>query len=124
MPLPNVEASPLQLARALEKFLAEHPHAVLLDDGRVLFDLSRASYSLGTEHGRCVLHLWSEERNLVRTVVGLEERKQTLRLRVRRLGAGKPQSLDLVPDGERRAPATRKLARSSYVRLLERVLAR
>jgi hypothetical protein len=124
MPPPVVEASPLELARSLEKFLVDHPRAVLLDDGRVLFDLSRASYSLATEHGRCVLHLWSEERNLVRTIVGLEERQQKLRLRVRRLGAERPQSLDLVPDGERRAPATRKLARSSYVRLLERVLAR
>jgi hypothetical protein len=119
-----VEASPLELARALEKFLVDHPHAVLLDDGRALFDLSRASYSLATEHGRCVLHLWSEERNLVRTIVGLEERKQKLRLRVRRLGAGKPQSLDLVPDGERRTPATRTLARTGYLRLLERVLTR
>ena len=70
------------------------------------------------------LHLWSEERNLIRTVVGLEERKASLRILVRRLGTQRPQSLQLVPDRDYRTPTTRTLARQKYLRLLERVLTR
>ncbi len=118
------EFSPTELADLLERFFAEHPHAVLLEDGRVLFDMAAAHYSISSEHGRCVLHLWSEERNMVRTVVGLESRKETLRIRVRRLGVQRPQSLEVVKDRDQRTPATRTLSRSRYLRLLERLLTR
>ncbi len=121
---PKTGTDPLQLARSLEAFLAEHPRAALLHDGRVLFDMPVSNYSLSSEHGRCVLHLWSEERNLIRTIVGLEERKDSLRLVVRRLGTQRPESLQLVPDRDYRTPTTRALARSKYLRLLERVLPR
>ena len=57
-----------QIAAALEEFLAEHANAVVLEDGKVLFDMREAKYRLATEHGRCALHLWGEERNLVRRV--------------------------------------------------------
>ncbi|HEV2276387.1 MAG TPA: hypothetical protein VGR96_19600 [Acidobacteriaceae bacterium] len=122
--LAKAEAGPLELARALEAFLAEHPRAALLDDGRVLFDMPASHYSLSTEHGRCVLHLWSEERNLMRTVVGLEQRKDALRILVRKLGSPRPQSLQLVPDRDQRTPTARSMARSNYLALLERVLTR
>jgi hypothetical protein len=112
------------LARCLERFLAEHPRAAILDDGHVLFDMPASSYSLSTEHGRCVLQLWSEERNLIRTVIGVEERKNTLRILVRRLGSSRPQSLQLVPDRDQRTPTSRTMTRSAYLRLLERVLVR
>ena len=82
----KAEFSPAELARLLEQFFADHPRAALLEDGRVLFEMTAAHYSISAEHGRCVLHLWSEERNMVRTVVGLDARKETLRIRVRRLG--------------------------------------
>jgi hypothetical protein len=118
------EVSPTELARLLERFFADHPHAVLLEDGRVLFDMATAHYSLSTEHARCVLHLWSEERNMVRTVVGLESRKETLRIRVRRLGMQRPQSIEVVRDRDQRTPATRALSRTRYLRLLERLLIR
>ncbi|HEX3941570.1 MAG TPA: hypothetical protein VHX11_08830 [Acidobacteriaceae bacterium] len=124
MPLPKSAADPLVLARSLEAFLAAHPQAAVLDQGRVIFDLTAARYALSTEHGRCVLHLWSEERNLVRTVVGVEQRKDRLRLLVRRMGAERPQSLDFVAGRDFRAPGARGLSRSLYVRLLERVLCR
>jgi hypothetical protein len=113
-----------ELARCLERFLAEHPRAAILDDGHVLFDMPASSYSLSTEHGRCVLQLWSEERNLIRTVIGVEERKNTLRILVRRLGSSRPQSLQLVPDRDQRTPTSRTMARSAYLRMLERVLVR
>ena len=90
----------------------------------MLFEMGTAHYSLSAEHGRCVLHLWSEERNMVRTVVGLEARKETLRIRVRRLGTQRPQSLEVVRDRDLRTPATRALSRSRYLQLLERLLIR
>ncbi len=61
---------------------------------------------------------------MVRTVVGLEARKETLRIRVRRLGMQRPQSLEVVRDRDQRTPATRALARTRYLRLLERLLTR
>lgn len=120
----NVGTSAAELARALESFLAEHPRVAMLEDGKVLFEMQTARYSLSTEHGRCVLHFWSEERNLVRTITGIELRKNVLRLETRRFGQGKPQSLQLVPDCDRRMPTTREAARKKYLRVLERVLTR
>lgn len=124
MPPAKSETSPAQLARALETFLAEHPHAAVLEDGHVLFDMRSASYSLSVEHGRCALHLWSEERNLVRSIVDMELRKDALRLSARRFGQARPQWLELVADRDRRTPATRNVARSRYLRMLDRVLTR
>jgi hypothetical protein len=120
----SFDASPIELARQLESFLAENPSAALMEDGTVLFEMASAKYALSSEHGRCLLHLWSEERNLVRTVVGLELRKDKLCIQVRRLGASRPQSLQFVANLERRSPSTRAAARRNYVRLLERYLIR
>jgi hypothetical protein len=118
------EADPARLAQAIEAYLAEHPAAALLEDGRVLFDMRSARYAVSEQHGRCLLQLWSEERNLIRTVAGIEERAQCLRLATRRMGAAKPQTLELVPTSDRRTPTAREAARRSYQRLLERVLTR
>ncbi len=112
------------LAKDIEAYLAEHPAAALLEDGRVLFDMRTARYSVTESHGRCLLQFWSDERNLIRTVVGLQNRAQCLRLATRRMGAAKPQSLELVPTCDRRTPTTRDAARSNYQRLLERALTR
>ncbi|HTZ58226.1 MAG TPA: hypothetical protein VMB49_09030 [Acidobacteriaceae bacterium] len=122
--LEKPEVSPAELARALNEFFLEHPHAAFLEDGRVLFEMAVSRYSISADHGRCVLHLWSEERNMVRTVLGLEERKERLRIRVRRLGTHRPQSLEVVKDRDLRTPATRALSRSRYLQLLERLLSR
>jgi hypothetical protein len=83
-----------------------------------------ARYSVAESHGRCLLQLWSEERNVVRTVLDAQPRAQSLRLSTRRMGAAKPQTLELVPGGDRRTPTARDTARRNYLRLLERVLAR
>jgi hypothetical protein len=112
------------LSERIATFLAEHPAAALLEDGKLLFDLRTARYSVTAEHGRCVLHLWSEERNLVRRVVGTTERKGALRLSVLRMGQMRPQTLELVPDRDRRQPSERETTRTKYLHLLERVLAR
>lgn len=116
--------SAAQLVKSIETYLADHPAAALLEEGRVLFDMRTARYSVNESHGRCLLELWSEERNLVRTVVGVQERAQCLRLATRRMGAPKPQTLELVPTRDRRTPTARDAARRNYQRLLERVLTR
>jgi hypothetical protein len=112
------------LTKSIEEYLADHPTAALLEDGRVLFDLRTARYAVTEQHGRCLLQLWSEERNLTRTVVELQERAQCLRLTTRRMGIAKPQALELVPNSDRRTPTARDAARRNYQRLLERVLMR
>ncbi len=117
-------ASPARLAQAIEAYLACHPAAALLEDGRVIFDMRSARYSIGESHGRCLLQLWSEERNLVRTVIDVQERAQCLRIATRRLGAVRPQTLELVPTADRRTPTAREAARRNYQRLLERILTR
>ncbi len=116
--------TPQQIASALEEFLAEHPQAVLLEDGNALFDMRLAKYKLTTEHGRCSLHLWSDERNLVRRVAASTLRKNVLRLSTLRFGQSKPQMLELVADKDRRTPSTREATRTGYLRRIERVLLR
>jgi hypothetical protein len=117
-------ASAQQLAQAIEEYLADHPAAAMIEDGRVLFDLRTARYAVTEQHGRCLLQLWSEERNVMRTVVEVTERAQCLRLMTRRMGAAKPQALELVPTCDRRTPTAREAARRNYQRLLERALSR
>jgi len=117
-------ASPAQIAETIEAYLADHPAAALLEDGQVIFDMRTAHYSVSESHGRCLLQLWSEDRNIVRTVTGFEQRAQCLRLAARRMGAVKPQTLVVATASNRRAPNTRTTARLNYQRLLERVLAR
>ena len=113
-----------QLTQSIEEYLAQHPAAAVLEDGRVLFDMRTARYAVSEQHGRCLLQLWSEERNLMRTVVEVQQRAQCLRLLTRRMGATKPQALELVPTCDRRTPTVRDTARRNYQRLLERALTR
>jgi len=116
--------SPEQIAAIIAEFLAEHSEASVLEDGKLLFDLRSAKHSLSTEHGRCSLHLWSEERNVVRPIVAATLRGDALRLSTRRLGHAQPKSLEIVSNGNRRTPTTRDAARTRYLRVLERVLTR
>src|SRR5579863_1256482 len=100
-----VEAqSATKLVEILEAYLTEHPVAALLEDGRVLFDMRIARYSITESHGRCLLQLWSDERNLVRTVIEIQPRPHSMRMMTRRMGAPKPQALELVPSSDRRTP--------------------
>jgi hypothetical protein len=124
MPPIVTDLSAETLAQELESFLAEHPGAAVLEDGRVLFDMREVRYALSAQHGRCVLQLWSEERNIVRTVTGLDVRKDALRLQVRRFGQTKPQMLHLMADRDQRTPSTRAAIRSRYLRQLGHVLPR
>jgi len=117
-----------QIAAALECFLAEHAKAVVTEEGKVLFDMRAAKYSLTTEHGRCTLQLWSEERNIVRRVTAAVERgalrDRMLRLTTQRFGQTRPGSLEILADRDRRTPSTREATRVRYLRALERVMLR
>jgi len=119
-----VPANADRLSRSIEDYLAEHPKAAILEGGQMLFDMRRSRYSVTESHGRCLLQLWNDERNLVRTVIEVEERAHCLRLMTRRMGAAKPQALELVATSDRRTPTAREAARRNYQRMLERVLAR
>jgi hypothetical protein len=116
--------TPDLLARSLQEFLAASRSAVVLEDGQVLFDLETAQYSLSSEKNRCLLHLWSPERNIVRHVVDAELKNGTLTLTVRRFGHARPIKMEICRDRDRRPPTIQKAARSRYARLLERALRR
>lgn len=120
---PGEAVTAARLVAGIEAYLAAHPTAAVLEDGRAIFDMRAARYSVTESHGRCLLQLWSEERNLMRTVVGLQERAGCLRIATRRMGAAKAETLELVATADRRTPTARDTARRRYVKLLERVLA-
>ena len=98
---------------------------MLLENGRILFDLRLATATVATEHGHCVLHVWSEERNCIRHVVDIKVRKTGLRLHVLRMGQSKPQTLELQPQ-QRRLPSQSKRTppELAYSATLERLLPR
>ena len=112
------------LAQSIDDYLAEHPAAAVLESGQLLFDMRTARYSITESHGRCLLQLWSDERNLVRTILEIQRRAHSLRLITRRMGAPRPQTLEIVASSDRRTPTARDSARRNYQRLLERVLTR
>ena len=122
------EQTPEQIAATLECYLAEHPKAVVVEDGKVLFDMREAKYTLAAEHGRCTLQLWSEERNIVRRVSGAfvrgSGRAGALRLAVHRFGQTRVGTLELLGDPDRRTPSTREATRVRYLRTLERMMPR
>ncbi len=122
MPAVSAAADPSALARALENFFAAWPAIAVFEDGRLLFDLRLARCSVTAEHGRCLLHLWSDERNMVRTVTAITPRRETLRVETRRFGQTRPQILTLQPDADCRTPTARDTERKRYQRGLERAL--
>ena len=114
----------VQIATHIEEFLAQHAEAAVLEDGKVAFDLRSAKASISTEHDRCTLHLWSEDRNLVRQIVSATLRSGSLRLATRRFGQAQTKLLELVSSRDRRTPTTTDAARQRYLPLLDRVLTR
>jgi hypothetical protein len=96
--------TPEALTRTVEDFLAGARVAVVLDDGAVLFDLAQAKYSIAGERNKCLLHLWSVERNVVRRVLDVEVKNEMLRLAVQRLGQIRPSKLEFFRQRDRRTP--------------------
>jgi hypothetical protein len=116
--------TPEALTRTLQDFLAEAAGAVVLEDGAVAFDLERAKYSISGEYDKCLLHLWSAERNAVRRVLDAEVKNGTLRLAVQRMGQARPTRLEICRERDRRSPTAKKLARAGYEQKLRRALER
>jgi len=118
--------TPEALIRVVEDFLAEARDAVVLDDGAVLFDRAQPKYSISGKRNKCLLHFWSEERNLVRRVLDVEVKvkKEVLRLAVQRLGQARPSKLEICRQRDRRTPTAKRAARLAYQRSLQALLER
>jgi hypothetical protein len=116
--------TPDSLVRTLQDFLASACDAVILEDGVVLFDLAESKYSISGEHNKCLLHVWSSQRNVVRRVLEAEIKHEALRLSVQRLGQSRPNKLEICRERDRRTPTAKRAARLAYQRTLQRVLQR
>jgi hypothetical protein len=116
--------SPESLMRDLEAFLAEARSAVVFEDGEPIFDLSVARYSVSADHGKCLLHLWSPERNTIRRVLEAEHKDGALVLSVQRFGQAKPSKFEILRNGDRRSALARSVGRRQYCKLLQKALAR
>lgn len=112
------------LTRTLELYLADHPRATVAEEDEVVFELPDAHYSVQGEHGKCLLHIWSSDRNMVRRVLDAELRKSELTLTIQKFGASQPTTLHLMPWGESAEPGTRAAERARYRQRLKRVLER
>ena len=110
------------LVRVVGDFLQGSRDAVILENRGVAFDLTQSKYSISGERGKCLLHLWSAERNIVRRVVEAEVKNDVLRLAVQKLGQARPSKLEICRERDRRTPSARKAARSAYQQKLRRVL--
>jgi hypothetical protein len=120
--MPSV--TPEALTRTVQDFLSEAASAVVMENGAVAFDLTQSKYSISGEYNRCLLHLWSAERNAVRRVLDAEVKDGTLRLAVQRLGQARPSKLEICRERDRRTPTVRKIARAAYEQKLRRALDR
>jgi len=116
--------TPESLVHEVEDFLSDARDAVIVEDGAVIFDLAQSRYSISGEHNKCLLHIWSAERNVVRRVLEAEIRHECLRLMVQRMGQAKPCKFDICRDRDRRTPTAKKAARLAYQRVLQRVMQR
>ena len=116
--------TPQALTRTVQDFLSEAAGAVVLENGAVAFDLAQSKYSISGEYNRCLLHLWSAERNAVRRVLEAEVKNGTLRLAVQKLGQARPSWLEICRDRDRRTPTARRAARAAYEHKLRRTLER
>jgi hypothetical protein len=114
--------TPQALANTLERFLSTSSGAVVIEDGAVTFDFENAKYSISGENNKCLLHLWSTERNVVRRILDVEEKGETLRVAVQRMGQTRPSKLEICRERDRRSPSAKRAARAAYQRILERVL--
>src|SRR5882757_9618867 len=116
--------TPQSLTRTVQDFLNEAAGAVVLENGAVAFDLAQSKYTISGEYNRCLLHLWSAERNAVRRVLEAEVKNGTLRLAVQRLGQSRPTKLEICRERDRRSPTAKKACRTGYQHKLRRALER
>jgi hypothetical protein len=120
----SLAMNPELLTRTVRDFLSEAASAIVLEDGAVAFDLARSKYSISGEQNKCLLHMWSAERNTVRRVLEAEVKNGTLRLAVQRLGQPRPSKLEICRERDARSPSARKISRAAYQHKLRRTLER
>jgi hypothetical protein len=114
--------TPESLSQLLSDFLLGARAAVVVEDGAIAFDLAESKYSISGEHHKCLLHLWSNERNVVRRVLDAEVKATTVRLQVQRMGQTRPTRLDFCRNRDQRSSAARRMARVAYEPRLRRAL--
>ena len=110
------------LTSALEGFLSGSSGAVVIEGGAVVFNLEQAQYSVSGERNKCLLHLWSEERNVVRRVRDGESKGESLRVTVQRMGQVRPTKPEICRERDARTVSARRKGRAAYQHILERVL--
>ena len=106
--------TPESLRQTIAEFLAGARAAVVVEDGAIAFDLAESKYSISGEYSKCLLHLWSSERNVVRRVLDAEVKGGSLRLLVQRMGQNHPTKLDICRERDRRSPSSRKVVRADF----------
>ena len=116
--------TPESLCKTLADFLEGSRAAVVVEDGAVVFDLAQSKYSISGEYNKCLVQLWSCERNIVRRVLDAEVKGTTLHLQVQRMGQSRPTRLDICRDRDQRSPVARRAARMAYEPHLRRMLER
>jgi hypothetical protein len=114
--------TPDEIADLICGYIGEHPGAIVVEDGKVLFDFATAHYSAAPERDRCLLQIWSEESNIVRRATSAEIRNGILKLSVLRFGQSKPSRIEICAQAERRSPSALKAMRAAYQRTFERTL--
>ena len=109
------------LERALAELLASGPVEVH-ENSQWLAAFSPVHYEVRSQGNATLLHLWSEERNLVRRVLRITEQlPDRVVLEVQRFGRSKPARLEFVRAGAER-PASR-LARQKFCERFRQLLA-
>src|SRR5690242_6408415 len=116
--------TPDDLIRTLQHFLSCASTAQVFEGGDLLFDFADARYSVSGEHNKCLLHLWSAERNIVRRVLDAHVDNHVLKLAVQRLGQNKPVKLEICREPDRRTGNAKRQHRQTYGRVLRLVLSR
>ena len=110
-----------ELERALAELAASGPVEIHEND-QWLAALSGVRYEVRSQGSYALLHLWSDERNLVRRVLRVAEQSaDRLVLEVQRFGRSKPDKLEFVVAGAER-PAQR-LAREKFRARFRQLLA-
>ena len=109
-----------EIASLVSGYISENPGAVVVEEGKQLFDFTAAHYSAAPERGRCLLQIWSEESNIVRRAVSAEIKNGILKLSVLRFGQSKPSRMEICAKAERRSPSALKAMRAAYQRTLQR----
>ena len=110
-----------EVERALEPFRSAKEIEVI-ENGRRVGTFTPLHYEVARKGPRTLLHLWSEERNLVRCILRLEEESiARVVLETQQFGKKKPGRLEITCPSRERGP--HRLSRENFCTSLARLLA-